>query len=101
MRAKGDVAPNRDGYIRIHVGNGRRVLEHVHVMEEHLGRTLEAGENVHHRNGIRDDNRIENLELWFKMQPSGQRVTDLMEYVAEYHTDAMAEMLARRKAARA
>jgi hypothetical protein len=93
MRAKGDVAPNRDGYIRIHVGNGRRVLEHVYVMEQHLGRRLVPGENVHHKHGMRSENSIENLELWLVMQPSGQRVSDLMAYIAEYHADAMRALL--------
>lgn len=52
------------------------ILEHVYVMSEHIGRPLVDGENVHHRNGDRLDNRIENLELWVKMQPTGQRVSD-------------------------
>jgi hypothetical protein len=96
-RTRGIVAPNSDGYRRIHVEDGRRVLEHVHVMEQHLGRRLVPGENVHHKNGMRADNDPGNLELWFVMQPSGQRVEDLMKYIAEYHADAMAELLASRK----
>lgn len=43
-------------------------------------------ENVHHRNGDRLDNRIENLELWSTVQPSGQRVRDKIEYALEILT---------------
>jgi hypothetical protein len=78
---------NRDGY-RVAgyadpQGRKRQMLEHVLVMERHLGRPLRAGENVHHKNGIRDDNRIENLELWSTVQPSGQRVADKTAWAKE------------------
>ena len=59
------------------------VYEHRHVMCEHLGRALFPGENIHHINGNRADNRLENLELWVTSQPSGQRPEDLVEWAKE------------------
>ena len=68
---KGDRFLSRHGYIYIHVPDhpsvrhkeDKRVYEHRLVMEKHLGRFLEPSELVRHKNRIRSDNRIENLEL--------------------------------------
>ena len=59
-------------------------MQHRVIMAEDIGRPLFRHENVHHINGQRDDNRIENLELWSKSQPSGQRVADKVAWAIDF-----------------
>ena len=84
----GHIAPaewrhDSNGYVRKYFPERGNVHQHRWVMEQHLGRELRPSENVHHLNGKRDDNRLENLELWVSSQPSGQRVADQVEWARE------------------
>ena len=63
---KGGRTKRPDGYIFLTVyenGQKRRLVEHRYIMEKHLGRKLYSWEIIHHKNGIKDDNKLENLEL--------------------------------------
>ena len=95
-----------DGYVLIHAPEhpeakarrqrgvrNYRLREHRLVMEKMLGRPLLPNETPHHKFGDRQDNRTESLELWVKTQPSGQRVSDLIDYVVRYHREAVVAAL--------
>lgn len=106
LRTNGDVGPAQpmrapsgtgtiDAYgYRYFVVGGKRVPEHRMVMERVLGRPLLPSENVHHINGQRADNRPENLELWTRSQPSGQRVVDKVAWAVELLETYAPELLA-------
>lgn len=59
---KGGRRHNSDGYIYLRI-EGKDILEHRKIMQEYLGRSLNPREHVHHKNGVKDDNRLENLEI--------------------------------------
>lgn len=73
---KGQALISPLGYLRINI-NGKRVLHHRYIMEQHLGRKLTNKERIHHKNGIKTDNRIENLELFVNHS----------EHMKKYHPD--------------
>jgi len=81
---------NHAGYSFIRMPNhpnsssNNYIAEHVLVVSDDIKRPLKKSEFIHHKNGIRNDNRIENLELWSHGHPSGQRVKDMITFCQEY-----------------
>jgi hypothetical protein len=75
----------RDVYRPGHPNAGKngQIGEHRFVMSEHLGRALLPGETVHHRNGVRDDNDIDNLELRVGAHPKGLTVEEAVAWAEE------------------
>jgi hypothetical protein len=77
---------SKDGYFYVyyrkhpHCDREGRVYEHRIIMEKKIGRYLLPFENVHHKNGIKTDNSIDNLELWVSVQPAGGRVVDVVKW---------------------
>lgn len=80
--AKPKIYLMKDGYVKVSIAR-KEYLQHRLVMEQHLGRRLRKHENIHHKNGDRSDNRIENLELWSTQQPAGQRIEDKLAWAKE------------------
>lgn len=95
-RTSGKENRNGYGYVSFKVLD-TVVIEHRAVMENVLGRPLLPFENVHHKNGVRDDNRPENLELWTKPQPCGRRPEDLVAWVVHHYPELVEAELKIRK----
>lgn len=84
--------PARHGYVRVSIRRDPskkaiEILEHRYNMERAIGRPLRTGETVHHINGDKTDNRIENLELFESRHGPGQRVVDKIDWCVAFLTD--------------
>ena len=79
---------DKNGYVSCSIRNGEYngqtfhgpFSEHQLIYQMYHGITLKKNQNIHHKNGVRNDNHIDNLELWDTSQPAGQRVMDKISY---------------------
>jgi hypothetical protein len=81
-KERGTGSRHHEGYIVHHKGKEKH-LAHRLVMEEHLGRVLYPDETVHHENGVRDDNDIDNLELRVGAHPQGLSIAEAKAWAKE------------------
>lgn len=82
LTANGKIIDGK-GYVLIWTGK-KYEREHRIIMSIHIGRALRQDETVHHINGVKDDNRLENLELWSSSHPSGQRLEDKISWAKDF-----------------
>ena len=98
LREPGGTGHMSHGYPQVcvppelrHLSSGATTMaEHRFIVARELGRPLRSDEHVHHINGVKSDNRPENLELWSTYHPKGQRVGDLLEFawtIVDMYTD--------------
>lgn len=74
---------NEQGYHLLRV-EGKQVYRSRYTMEQAIGRKLNSYETVHHINGNRADDRIENLELWSNAHASGQKVEEKINWAIDF-----------------
>jgi hypothetical protein len=81
---------DKHGYPQTTTPDGRQIAMHRYVMEKKLGRKLLPTETVHHKDGNRANYDESNLELWAGRHGRGQRVSDLIPFLAsDYMLGAM------------
>lgn len=83
LHKPGYVMRRTPGHPRVSRVKTPHVFEHILGMEAVIGRHLLSDESVQRLNGVKDDNRPENPELWVRPQPSGNRTSDPVSWARE------------------